>query len=118
MPEMPAKTIDLPTFRALQDSAGADFVKELVDTFLEDAPVMLGDLKSALAARDADRFRRAAHSLKSNSNTFGALVLGTLARVIEVNGLERALESPSDPLARVVQEYARVAETLKALRDA
>ena len=37
---------------------------------------MLASLDRALAARDADEFRRAAHSLKSNSNTFGALDAG------------------------------------------
>ena len=37
---------------------------------------------------DADRFRRAAHSLKSNSNTFGALRLAALARELELNGLD------------------------------
>ena len=37
---------------------------------------MLADLAQSLAALDADRFRRAAHSLKSNGNTFGALSVG------------------------------------------
>ena len=78
--DMTETTIDRATFEALQQTAGAEFVGELVDTFLEEAPPMLQDLRSALAAGDADRFRRAAHSLKSNSNTFGALALGALAR--------------------------------------
>ena len=49
---------------------------------------MLAELRSARAAGDAERFRRAAHSLKSNSNTFGALALGALARELELNGLD------------------------------
>ena len=114
---MTEKIIDLSTFKALQESAGADFVKELVDTFLEDAPNMLDDLRRALAAGDADRFRRAAHSLKSNSNTFGAVSLGAIARDLEVNGLERA-RGNADPLGHLLQEYSRVAETLRELRDA
>ena len=111
------RTIDLATFRALQDAVGSDFVKELVDTFLGDAPTMIADLRAAAAARDPDRFRRAAHSLKSNSNTFGALELGALARQLEVDGLERSLAAGADPLARLAQEYARVAQSLKTLRD-
>ena len=111
------RVIDLATFRALEESVGADFVKELVDTFLGDAPSMLSDLRSALAARDPDRFRRVAHSLKSNSNTFGALALGALARQLEVDGLERSLAAAPDPLARLVEEYARVERALKTLRD-
>ena len=68
--------IDRAIFAELQDSAGAEFVTELVGTFLEDAPALIVELRSARAAADADRFRRAAHSLKSNGNTFGAMALG------------------------------------------
>jgi HPt (histidine-containing phosphotransfer) domain-containing protein len=49
---------------------------------------MLAELRSARAAGDADRFRRAAHSLKSNGMTFGATTLGTLARALELRGLD------------------------------
>ena len=73
---MSAPTIDRATFDALKETTGAEFVLELVDTFLEEAPTMLNDLRDALAAQDADKFRRAAHSLKSNCNTFGALAHG------------------------------------------
>ena len=50
---------------------------------------MLAELRAARAAADADRFRRAAHSLKSNSHTFGALGLGALARDLELTRHER-----------------------------
>jgi HPt (histidine-containing phosphotransfer) domain-containing protein len=73
---MTAPTIDRATFDELKETAGAEFVVELVDTFLVEGP---DDARltcaGSLAAQDADRFRRAAHSLKSNSNTFGALGL-------------------------------------------
>ena len=32
-------TIDAATFDALRTTAGADFVRELVDTFLDEAPL-------------------------------------------------------------------------------
>ena len=35
--------IDLATFRELQDTAGPEFAAELVDTFLEEAPLMLAE---------------------------------------------------------------------------
>ena len=105
--------IDAPTFAELEASAGADFARELIGTFLEEAPTMLADLRSALAAGNAERFRRAAHSLKSNANTFGALALGALARELELKGLSGAA-----PLALIEQEYARAAAALTALRDA
>ena len=107
-------TIDQGTFKALQEAAGAEFVAELVDTFLEEAPRMMDGLEAALAARNADAFRRAAHSLKSNSLTFGATELGTQARALELDGMDAA----GPGLAGLREEYARVAGALKGLRDA
>ena len=111
-------TIDPATFKGLQDAAGAPFVAELVDTFLEEAPRMLKDLEASLAARDAERFRRAAHSLKSNSHTFGALRLATLAKELELGGLDHAASGEPPALVSLSQEYARVAAALEELRDA
>jgi HPt (histidine-containing phosphotransfer) domain-containing protein len=109
--------IDRATFENLKATAGADFVHELVDTFLTEAPAMLEDLRTALAASDAARFKRAAHSLKSNSNTFGALALGAMAKNLELGGLASARE-PGDPLDALAREYARVAQALKELKRA
>ena len=40
-------TLDRTTFEELQDSAGAEFVVELIGTFLEEAPTMLSELRDA-----------------------------------------------------------------------
>jgi len=108
---MTEPTIDLPTFAELQAAAGAGFVTELVGTFLEEAPPMLAELRSAQAAGAADAFRRAAHSLKSNSNTFGATRLGALARDLELGGLIAS----AAPLDALEAEYQRVAAALTEL---
>jgi HPt (histidine-containing phosphotransfer) domain-containing protein len=110
---MAESLIDRATFAELQASAGEDFVRELVDTFFEEAPMMLDDLRAAFAAGDADGFRRAAHSLKSNSQTFGALRLGEMARTLEREGL------PPDPapLDALAHAYAAAKAALTALRD-
>ena len=112
---MTQATIDQTTFDELKATAGADFVSELVGTFLAEAPAMLADLRSALAAGDADRFRRAAHSLKSNSNTFGALTLGALAKNLELTGIAPAAAAKGATLDSLDAEYARVATALKEL---
>jgi HPt (histidine-containing phosphotransfer) domain-containing protein len=111
-------TIDRATFEELKTTAGADFVRELVETFLEDAPHMLGDLRSALATNDAERFRRTAHSLKSNSNTFGATSLAAMAKSIELGGIAPVREAGGKPLDALEQEYARVAQALTELKRA
>ena len=115
---MTRPTIDVATFDELKETAGADFINELVDTFLTEAPLMLDELRRALAARNADVFRRAAHSLKSNSNTFGAHALGAMARELELTGLDSVLKASGEPLDALAQEYARVAAALTGLRNA
>jgi HPt (histidine-containing phosphotransfer) domain-containing protein len=115
---MSADTIDLATLRELETTAGADFVLELVATFLAEAPRMLADLRQAQADGDADRFRRTAHSLKSNSNTFGATALATMAKKLELDGLTAVQAAGGMPLDALAAEYARVAQALSELRGA
>jgi HPt (histidine-containing phosphotransfer) domain-containing protein len=110
--------IDRATFEALKETTGAQFALELVDTFLQEAPAMLDELRRALAAKDADKFRRAAHSLKSNSNTFGALTLGAMARELELGGVSKVIEDGGQPLDALAKEYSRVATALTELRHA
>jgi CheY-like chemotaxis protein len=85
--EPAAPVIDMNTYRELEATAGADFAAELVATFLEEAPSMLVELRTAYAASDAGTFRRVAHSIKSNGATFGAESLSNLARELELGGL-------------------------------
>ncbi len=100
---MDESVIDQAVYTELQETAGAEFAAELVGTFLEEAPGMLAELRNARTASDAERFRRAAHSIKSNANTFGASKLAALARDLELKGLDA--------------EYTRAATALSALRD-
>jgi len=111
---MTAMTIDAATFAELQATTGADFVVELVDTFAEEAPQMLAEIRAAHATGDAERFRRASHSLKSNSNTFGAVRLAEMARTLELGGL------PADagPLDAVARELEAAVVALKSLARA
>ncbi len=111
---MSVPTIDMATFTELQANAGEDFVAELVLAYLEEAPPMLAELRSAQSAQSADPFRRAAHSLKSNSSAFGATRLAELARELELGGLPK----DSAPLDTLEAEYQRVATALTELRHA
>ena len=113
---MPEAAIDLATFRELQQAAGADFVVELVDTFVEEAPQMLAELRAARAFGQADRFRRAAHSLKSNGHTFGALELAALARELELKGLDADAQRDAAALDAIDAAYVRAASALQELR--
>jgi len=108
--------IDVTTFEELKRISGADFINELVDTFLDDAPKLIAELRSALVGRDADSFRRAAHSLKSNSATFGAQRLAELSRELELLGRQNRLGETGDRLGELERSFQVVAEELKGLQ--
>ena len=108
---MNSPLINQTTFGELQANAGADFVAELVETFAEEAPGLVEDLRRALASGGTDVFRRAAHSLKSNSQTFGATELAALARALELG----SIPTSDAPLLTLEAAYTRAAEALRAL---
>jgi PAS domain S-box-containing protein len=108
--------IDRATFDRLTLAMGGPFVGELIDTFIEDARELTGQLPQALAARDLDGFRRAAHSLKSTSESLGASDLAALARELETMARAGSLDGANERLGRLAAEYARAAHALRTLR--
>lgn len=102
--------IDAAAWAELEQTAGADFIGELVQTFLEEGPVMLQALRDAHAAGHADDFRRAAHSLKSNGLTFGALDFAATARELELGGLGAATP---DALGQLHNQWQEVVVALQ-----
>ena len=113
---MAQQYIDRATFDELKKVSGEEFIGELVDTFLEDAPKIMSELKSALKKGEADAFRRAAHSLKSNGATFGAGHFAELARELEMIGKEGRLADTGDKIQTLEANFKLVAEELKGLR--
>lgn len=114
--EEDAGVLDAATFGALQESVGSDFVGELIDTFLEDSPQLIASMKSALAQNDLDSFRRAAHSLKSNSNNFGATILAAQSKELEMMAREGSLKGAAEKLVGVESEFAKVRQALGSKR--
>src|ERR1700693_6278295 len=110
---MDETVIDRAVYAELRDTTSAEFVAELVDTFIEEGPGMLAELRAARAEGNAERFRRAAHSLKSNGRTFGAVKLTALAREFELKGLDPEPSRDAAALAALEGEYARAAAELK-----
>ncbi|HVM73132.1 MAG TPA: Hpt domain-containing protein [Anaerolineales bacterium] len=107
--------IDLPTFEALKDAMGADFIGELVQAYFEETPGLLTQLNEAFTRQDAEEFRRAAHSIKSTSNSFGALAFGALAKELELMGKDQHLEGAAGKLEKLSADYALVQTRLKEL---
>jgi histidine phosphotransfer protein HptB len=109
--------IDEKTFDELKQMSGAEFINELIDTFLEDSPKLIEEMESALKLNNMDSFRRAAHSLKSNAATFGANELFALAKELEMLGKENKLTETGDRLKALQESYESVREELSELRS-
>jgi HPt (histidine-containing phosphotransfer) domain-containing protein len=106
-------TLDPAALESLRELGGDEFVGELVDTFLADAPALL----SALHGTDVAEVRRAAHTLKSNGLTLGAAgfaeacaELEELARTGDISGAGALVE-------RVDHSYAELGEALGPFRQ-
>jgi HPt (histidine-containing phosphotransfer) domain-containing protein len=110
-----SSVIDLPTFEALKESMGADYINELVQAYFEEAPQLLASLQQALAGQDCELFRQAAHSIKSTSNSFGALELGALALELEIMGRAASLEGAPAKVQALVEDYSAVKTRLEEL---
>jgi HPt (histidine-containing phosphotransfer) domain-containing protein len=107
--------IDKATFEELKQMSGADFINELIDAFLDEAPSMMNQMQIALATKDVESFRRNAHSLKSNANTFGATELAVLAKELELMARENNLEI-GNRLEILNEAFGKVSTELKELR--
>src|SRR3972149_2077901 len=113
MKEMPDPVIDRATLDTLASTTDKEFVGELIDTFLEDAPSLLDSLMTTLAAQDAEGFRRAAHSLKSNGASLGAMSFSASAKELEMIGKAGDLSGAEAMVESLRAEFEQVTQALK-----
>ena len=107
--------IDKSAFEDLRAHTSDAFVAELVDAFMQEAPKMLADLRRGRDAADAELFRRAAHTFKSNSATFGAMELVGMARAMELGGLEADAASDHGAIDELELAWRRAAALLQEM---
>jgi PAS domain S-box-containing protein len=111
-----AGVIDRAVIERLTATMGPAFAAELIDTFIDDARQLVAALRKALTATDRDAFRRAAHSLKSTSESLGAFGLATLARELETVGQTGRLHEVGDRLERLTTQSELVIRALGEIR--
>ena len=109
--------LDEASLRALGELVGddPDVVGSLVEVFLEEAPVRLAELRSGLDSGDAVLLGRAAHTLKSNAMTFGALGLADLAERLELMARGGDLSEARPLVEDTAREWTLVQPLLVAL---
>jgi signal transduction histidine kinase/CheY-like chemotaxis protein len=109
-------SIDRSVLARLVEGAGGDagFVSELIEQFVADTPGLVAAARSGLEKGDADKVRRAAHTLKSNAATFGAHGLAEHSRSLEQAAKRGALDDAPAMLEAMAHELDVVRETLPA----
>ena len=110
--------LDGEAIRSLNDLVGDDpeLLTELVDAFLDEAPLRLDELRAGVENDDPVLAGRAAHALKSNGLTFGALALGGLCQELESQARNGQLDAAAPVVARIDAEWSRVRPAIDALR--
>lgn len=110
--------IDRNILDNLLEAVGGDgeFLAELLETYFDDTPQQFSAMHTALSEENTEEFRRAAHSLKSNSANFGAMGLSQQAKHLEDLGKEGNLELAAGPLEEAEAEYSRVKTALEMIQ--
>jgi histidine phosphotransfer protein HptB len=112
---MAEKLIDPQVFEELKSALGDDYIIELLDTWYEEAPKIMSEMRVSLSQNDSEIFRRSAHALKSNAASFGATHLAALCKELENLGRQQQLDQVGNKLDEVIVEYEKAVVALKGL---
>lgn len=105
----------IENLRALNPDDNDEFLREIVNIYLEDTPLRVKELDESLAAKDIGKFTRAAHSIKGSSSNLGAVVVRNVAEKIEHESRTKGLDGADALVTQLKQEYARAETELKKL---
>ncbi|MBM3128561.1 MAG: Hpt domain-containing protein [Chloroflexi bacterium] len=114
-PSDPLDRNTLERLRFLQDGEH-DYLGELIATYLESAPELLGALRAAIAGGSATATQKAAHTLKGSSASLGATTLAAHCHALELQARGGTLDGAAAQFQHIEGEYARVRQALEALR--
>jgi histidine phosphotransfer protein HptB len=105
----------IENLRALSPDDNGEFLREIIGIFLEDTPLRIAELDQSLAAGDASKFTRAAHSIKGSAANLGATALGAAALSLEAESKLKPLAEMQPLLGALKAEYARAQVELEKL---
>jgi len=107
----------LKQLRATLGKQADGMLPGLIERFYQDVDRLLGEAQQALEQGETTDLRRAAHSLKSTSATFGAVALSGVARELEYLARDGVLEGAAGLIARAEAESARAKAALETMRE-
>lgn len=114
---MTESLIDPEVWETMKTMTEPVFLVELIDVYLNDSPQMIEQMHTGLDAHDIEIVRRAAHSLKSNSASFGAQRLANAARELEMIAKSGSLDGATVKLAAIEAEFTQLLPVLVELKN-
>jgi HPt (histidine-containing phosphotransfer) domain-containing protein len=91
--------IDFNIIQGLKDLGGDDgdeFLKEIIDLYKEQYPILLRQIKNFLDNKDYENLSKSAHALKGASLNIGAKELASVCKNIEINAKTDITEGYSE----------------------
>jgi CheY-like chemotaxis protein/HPt (histidine-containing phosphotransfer) domain-containing protein len=113
-----APVLNPAALNELLSSLGGEFnyLVELIDSFLEDAPQLLDELSRYVDQGDQEGTRRIAHSLKSNGADFGAITFTDLCKELEIKAKAGQMGGIAELCTKIITEYPLVEAALTKVK--
>ncbi len=113
----PFPALDPEAIAALRDLSPEDdsFLREIIQTYLEDTPKRIHEVRLALSAADSVAFVRATHTIKGSSSNLGAERLRRTAERLEHGARQNGLHGMEQAVADLEAEFATARDALLAL---
>jgi signal transduction histidine kinase/DNA-binding response OmpR family regulator len=92
-----------------------ELFKEIVRTFLDDAPLQVEKLKQALREENLSQIEKQAHSLKGAAMNIGGNALQAIAFEVELSGKKGDLKRNQELIPRLEKEFTRLQKALSSL---
>ena len=106
--------VDVERFRAeLREAGVEELIGDLLDTFVQDAPVRFAALEQAMQGGDSKAIESAAHAFKSGAGTIRATYLADILLNIETAGRTGHPETARDLIEPMRAEYLAVMRELE-----
>jgi HPt (histidine-containing phosphotransfer) domain-containing protein len=107
----------LSRLQELVEETDFEFVIELIDIYLNEAPKQIQAIAAALTARACPALMIIAHTLKGSSLNLGARQLGALCLKLEELGRAGKSIPEGTGTAEIESEYENVKKTLLAFKQ-
>ena len=108
--------LDQTALKQVKDTLGKQaetMFQKLLQDFFDDGVRLLVDARRALDEKNFPDLRRAAHTLKSTSATFGAMALSAVSRELEQLARQETLEGASELIEQAEREYKQAKAELE-----